>query len=119
MAAVNNGCNTTASGCATTPDDQRADLIAATRSRLNGLAAAADIGVKFDFPDGTLATDNDTGDEVRVCVYYPNKTVTGFFPFLQNINLKSVAVMRLEQDATFSAGESLPATPPSGGSPCP
>lgn len=114
LAAVNNECNTSASGCAGTADAQRDALIADTRTRLTGLASSSDIGVDIIFPgeiaapDGTTENDDDVGDDVAVCVYYQLDSVTGLFPFLNNKWLTSSAIMRIEQEATYSAGQSPP-----------
>ncbi len=102
LAAVNNGCNTTASGCATTSAAQLTALITATRARTTGLAPSSNVQVGFSFPDSGAKT---AGKNVEVCLVYPFQSVTGLFNFL-NIDLKSKAIMRLEQTATFDAGTS-------------
>ena len=101
LAAVNNGCNTTASGCSTGATAQRTDLIADTRDRITGLADADDVEIGISFPDGAKTA----GNSVAVCLVYPFESVTGLFTFL-NIDLESKALMRLEQTATFNDGTS-------------
>jgi Flp pilus assembly protein TadG len=102
LAAVNNGCNTAASGCATGGPAQKDALVTATRARTTGLANSSDVKVGFSFPD---AGAKNVGNNVEVCLVYPFQSVTGLFNFL-NTDLKSKAVMRLEQTATFDAGTS-------------
>jgi Flp pilus assembly protein TadG len=102
LAAVNNGCNTTASGCSTNGTVQKDALITATRARTTGLANSSNVKVGISFPDGGA---KNVGNNVEVCLVYPFQSVTGLFNVL-NINLKSKAVMRLEQTATFDSGTS-------------
>jgi Flp pilus assembly protein TadG len=102
LAAVNNGCNTTASGCSTSGTTQKDALVTATRARTTGLANSSNVKVGISFPDSGAKT---AGSNVEVCLVYPFQSVTGLFNFL-NVDLKSKAIMRLEQTATFDAGTS-------------
>ncbi|MGH8990120.1 MAG: TadE/TadG family type IV pilus assembly protein [Acidimicrobiia bacterium] len=100
LAAVNNGCAATSSGCVAADTAERDDLMADTRERITGLADADDVGINISFPD---AGAKEAGNNVAVCLVYPFDSVTGLFSFL-NIDLKSKGVMRLEQTATFASG---------------
>ncbi|MGH8998037.1 MAG: TadE/TadG family type IV pilus assembly protein [Acidimicrobiia bacterium] len=107
LAAVDNGCSVTPASCSGfDATGRRNALVADTRARMAGLADPSEIGVDISFPDGAA----QAGDDVRVCVYHAIDSATGMFPFLNGTVLESVAVMRLEQDATFVAGHNAPAS---------
>jgi hypothetical protein len=98
LGAVNNGC-TTDPICGTA-DAQRDQLIAATRSRAQGLAGPQEIRISVSRSGALVGTDS-----VVVCLNYTLRSQTGLFtPVLDNTVLRSKAVMRLEQRPTFSEG---------------
>jgi hypothetical protein len=98
LAAVDNGCGSGTS--CSSPGVQRDNLIVATRAKATGLANRQSIKISVSLPNGTQA-----GKDAEVCLNYTLQSKTGLFsPVLNNVVLKSKAVMRLEQDATFSEG---------------
>jgi Flp pilus assembly protein TadG len=104
LAAVDNGCATNACP-ATTADQQRDALIAATRAKAAGLAKASLIKVSISCSASPCTSSMIGTDSVTVCLNYTLRSVTGLFaPVLDNVVLKSKAIMRLEQIPTFSPG---------------
>ncbi len=99
LATVDNGCPN--NSCPTlTADQERDALIAATRAKAYGLARGSSIKVSVDYTGATVGTDT-----VTVCLNYTPHSVTGLFrPILDGVVLKSKAVMRLEQQPSFSKG---------------
>jgi hypothetical protein len=97
LAAVNNGCVSSSTGCSGTADEQRDALVASTRASLVGLADPDEMTIWLDYTAATV------GSDVTVCVTYPLHSTTGLFSsLLDSKTLKSTSTMRIEQVATFS-----------------
>ena len=100
LAVVNNGCVSSSSGCVGDGATQRGALIERTRTRLTGLADPDDVTIWVDYTSATV------GSDATVCLSYPITSKTGFFTGLLNgKTLKSKAIMRMEQLATYSKSE--------------
>jgi Flp pilus assembly protein TadG len=104
FAAVDNGCASNACS-ATTADQQRDALIVATRAKASGLAGSSLIKISVTCSASPCSSTVVGTDSVTMCLNYTIKSMTGMFtPVLNNVVLRSKAVMRLEQIPTFSAG---------------
>lgn len=117
LAAVNNGCVGSNSGCVASATAQRDDLLADTRAKISGLSGSTGVLVSVALPEG-----DDVGDDVLVCLNRGVQSRTGLFaPFVNPITLKASARMRLEQKPTFQAGASAsdPAGTSGGAGPAP
>jgi hypothetical protein len=104
LAAVDNGC----AGSTTCGTDQAQldALIAATRSRANGLAQRSNLKISISCTSSSnLCKDAKIGDSVTVCLNYMLRSQTGFFaPILDTKLMSSKAVFRVEQPPTFREG---------------
>lgn len=90
----------------TTPAERGADLIAQVAAHATQLTPSSlEVKVGVEDTNGDSVVGN-AGDYVVVCLRYPANSLSGFTtPFMPN-RLETKAVMRLERDAEFSAGES-------------
>ncbi len=97
MAVVNGGTGST-------PDARRDDLIARTKTRAQQLTASSiQVYVQLENTNGDAIT-GDAGDDVVVCLSYPKQSLSHFYSTLLSGTMTTKAIMRMEQQATFSSG---------------
>ena len=106
LAVVDNGCFPGGPNAACgTAAQQLAQLKVDTKTRAQGLANPGNMTLEFCYPTGAIVGTSN----VTVTLSYPAGSITGFLGWaLNNVTLRSTAVMRLEQAPTFSKDATCP-----------
>ena len=87
-------------------DDRLADLVAQIQARASQLdEGSVEVAVAVENANGNGLL-GDPGDDVVVCLRYPFESLTGLLSPFINGKSETLAVMRVEQDITYSTGTS-------------
>ena len=87
-------------------DARLADLVSQVQDRASQLKPElVEVAVTIENANGNGLL-GDPGDDVVVCLRYPFESLTGLLSAFLNGKSETLAVMRIEQDVTYSAGSS-------------